>query len=102
MRRCEDFPCCGHQEPDGSSYCPTDDGIFPCCICGDDLEPGAHSSICGGCQRSPSVMYEQGSPEWYDAMDEETGFYPGGREPEFCEECGAKIDPDDFGCTTCE
>ena len=49
MPRCEDYPCCGHVEPDGSSFCPTDDGRFPCATCGRLLDKNAPSAVCKGC-----------------------------------------------------
>lgn len=94
--RCEDYPCCGHMDEDGQSWCPTEDGRFPCCICGDLMEKGARSSICGECQRNPATFCEgQDCPGcsacWGDDEDSR-----------FCPECGAQIDPDDFGCVDCE
>lgn len=60
MAMCEDYPCCGHD----FDRCPTEDG--PVCVsCGAQLEHGARSSLCGGCQR-----------QVYREMDEEMGWYP--------------------------
>ncbi len=49
MPKCEDFPCCGHVEPDGSTFCPDDDGRFPCATCGGLLPKNAPSAVCKGC-----------------------------------------------------
>lgn len=49
MPRCEDYPCCGHVEPDGSSFCPDERGRFPCATCGRLLAAGAPSAVCKSC-----------------------------------------------------
>lgn len=48
--RCEDYPCCGHTDGDG---------------CQTLAEHTADFYV-----RNPQYLYEAGSPEWYDAMDE--------------------------------
>lgn len=45
--RCEDFPCCGHEDGD----CPDSEGRFRCCICDRLLEKNSRSSICSSCNR---------------------------------------------------
>jgi transposase-like protein len=53
MARCEDFPCCGHVNPDGSSDCPRTDSRgrerWKCVECGKELSLRATSSICSSC-----------------------------------------------------
>ncbi len=55
MARCEDFPCCGHYDEDNKydSWCPDDDGRFPCAGCKTLLEKGATSSLCRRCLINP-------------------------------------------------
>ena len=43
MARCEDYPCCGHE--DGG--CPNPDGSFNCAGCGAKLPVNATSALCG-------------------------------------------------------
>jgi hypothetical protein len=43
--RCEDFPCCGHEQGD----CPDSQGRFTCVECDKRLSKKATSSICGKC-----------------------------------------------------
>jgi len=66
MPRCEDFPCCGHIEPDGSNYCPDEDGRFPCALCNSLLPKGVTSSICKQCIQSRQDM----DPDERDMMDD--------------------------------
>ena len=47
MPRCEDYPCCGHE--DGG--CPNTDGTFNCCECGGKLKKNASSALCDKCTR---------------------------------------------------
>ena len=50
MARCEDFPCCGHyDEGTYNSWCPNEDGLFPCSNCGAHLPLGRTSSLCANC-----------------------------------------------------
>ena len=56
MARCEDFPCCGHQDPDGTSWCPDEDGRFDCVLCYSKLPKGETSSICQGCMNRRRYM----------------------------------------------
>jgi len=48
--RCEDYPCCGHEDGD----CPDSQGRFTCVGCGKRLPRDASSSICPKCQRNMS------------------------------------------------
>jgi len=70
MPRCEDYPCCGHTEPDGSTYCPDDDGRFACVNCGRKLEKNATSSICVRCRRRSASMDPE-EREYRDQMQEQ-------------------------------
>ncbi len=54
MGRCEDFPCCGHVDEDGTCWCPDEDGRFDCATCGRKLPKGAASSLCNACRRKIS------------------------------------------------
>lgn len=47
MARCEDYPCCGHE--DGG--CPNADGSFNCAQCGGKLPKDSPSAICRKCHR---------------------------------------------------
>lgn len=71
--RCEDFPCCGHQEPDGSSFCPDEDGRFDCVLCMSKLPKGNSSSICNKCLTSRRFMdpfeRECQDRDWNDGGD---------------------------------
>ena len=63
MSRCEDFPCCGHVDPDGSSYCPDEDGRFRCCDCGAKLPLNALSSLCNQCLRKINERFDDPGPQ---------------------------------------
>lgn len=64
MARCEDFPCCGHE----NGCCPDFDGsgrqLNMRCTCGATLPVNARYSICDSCMRSPSDPYDE--PFGYD------------------------------------
>lgn len=45
MPRCEDYPCCGHEE----NGCPDSNGQFPCATCGRKLPKNSTSSLCKKC-----------------------------------------------------
>ncbi len=47
---CEDYPCCGHRDADGSSWCPDEEGRFDCAECGLKMKAGARSAICERCR----------------------------------------------------
>lgn len=49
--RCEDYPCCGHTDGGGCQTAPemTSDFYY----------------------RNPQFLHEPGSPEWYDALDDQ-------------------------------
>jgi hypothetical protein len=49
--RCEDYPCCGHTDGDG---------------CQTRAEHTADFYY-----RNPQFLHEPGSPEWYDALDDQ-------------------------------
>ena len=49
--RCEDFPACGHTDGDGCQTRPEHTSEYYLA--------------------NPRLMYEPGSPEWYDALDDE-------------------------------
>lgn len=51
--RCEDYPCCGHTDGDGCRPLPSHTSDFY--------------------YRNPQFLHEPGSPEWYDAMDDDQG-----------------------------
>jgi len=52
--RCEDYPCCGHTDGDGCQTRPehTSDYYW----------------------RNPQFLHEPGSPEWYDAMEDDRNY----------------------------
>lgn len=45
MARCEDYPCCGHE--DGG--CPNHDGSFNCARCGRKMPKNSPSAVCTKC-----------------------------------------------------
>jgi predicted amidophosphoribosyltransferase len=47
MSRCEDYPCCGHE----NGGCPNSDGTFNCASCGKKLPKNSRSSLCNKCLR---------------------------------------------------
>jgi hypothetical protein len=48
MPRCEDFPCCGHED----AGCPDEKGRFPCVSCGNRIPRNARSqTLCSPCLR---------------------------------------------------
>jgi hypothetical protein len=57
MRFCEDYPACGHEmgDCDGSLY-------------------GSDESIKARVHANDPSVYERGTPEWYDAMEEQERF----------------------------
>jgi hypothetical protein len=64
MPRCEDYPCCGHEDGD----CPRidDEGVEHWrCVggCGEELPRNARSSICADCQRR---MFRDENYDYYD------------------------------------
>jgi hypothetical protein len=64
MARCEDFPCCGHEQ----GCCPdydeeTGEQLNMKCVCGAEVPLNSRYSICEGCLR-PDVYDD---PE-YDAI----------------------------------
>lgn len=92
MPYCEDFPCCGHEQ----GACPDEDGRFPCCMCDSLLPPNARSSICADCQSDPASLYEPGSPDYYEAMDD--GRYEAMQEREYdrAYKWGSMLTPGDY------
>jgi len=66
--RCEDFPCCGHYDPGGSSWCPDDEGWYPCSGCGIRLNEDIMvrgSSMCRGCYSRMQRAWDEDGP-WDD------------------------------------
>lgn len=59
MKKCEDFPCCGHELGD----CPDGQERLSCIDCGKKLPRRATSSICDKCQKRMGDAYwnSQGS-----------------------------------------
>lgn len=51
--RCEDYPCCGHE--DGG--CPNRDGTFNCARCGKKLPKNNKSSLCNKCIKILDRLY---------------------------------------------
>lgn len=66
MARCEDYPCCGHTDGDGSSFCPDSSGRFSCATCGARLSKNSESSLCKGCLRRQGRRIRQG---YYEDRD---------------------------------
>lgn len=65
--RCEDYPCCGHRNPDGTSDCPVysdESGFYPypCIGCGKRIKIGSTDdgggSICAPCISSGRGLCE--------------------------------------------
>lgn len=60
MARCEDYPCCGHE--DGG--CPNHDGSFNCASCGRKMPKNSPSAVCAKChkrwERQRRTMGEDG------------------------------------------
>lgn len=48
--RCEDYPCCGHEDGDCPSRDEDGNEIWSCASCGGKLPLKASSSICHRCQ----------------------------------------------------
>jgi len=61
MNRCEDYPCCGHE--DGG--CPNEDGTFNCAQCGRRLPKNSSSAVCSPCHRVWKRQIDRG----YDELD---------------------------------
>lgn len=56
MARCEDFPCCGHEQ----GCCPSYDRntgkqLDMKCVCGASVPLTSASSLCTACLRAPGV-----------------------------------------------
>jgi len=65
MARCEDYPCCGHDEGD----CPeiiNGKERWRCIDCGKMLPIGAESSICNKCSRELSNRWSNGDDYDYE------------------------------------
>ncbi len=52
MARCEDFPCCGHEDGDCPSRDENGNERWTCVACGKLLPLRATSSICSKCQQA--------------------------------------------------
>jgi len=66
MRRCEDYPCCGHGPAplgDGGG-CPDEQGRFDCVTCGVTLPRTTGSSMCRSCMTR--MLREDDHYEWED------------------------------------
>ncbi len=61
MPRCEDYPCCGHE--DGG--CPNADGSFNCASCGRKLPKNSASAVCVKCHRRWERQMREGDGEMY-------------------------------------
>lgn len=61
MRRCEDFPCCGHL----AGECPDEKGNHYC-SCGAMLPKKSRFSICNGCLRRESKREDELGDYDYD------------------------------------
>lgn len=58
MARCEDFPCCGHENGCCPDYDTSGKQLNMFCTCGAKLPVNARYSICDSCMRSPSDPYD--------------------------------------------
>ncbi len=69
MARCEDYPCCGHEQGD----CPTHDKQgrerWTCVECGKLLPVKASSSICKRCQRAMNLRSRDGYDDYDYSMN---------------------------------
>ncbi len=64
MNRCEDYPCCGHE--DGG--CPDKDGCYSCCDCGCKLPKDATSAMCASCRKDMYASFDR-DDAYYDSGD---------------------------------
>ena len=73
MKRCEDYPCCGHgPAPHGDGGgCPDEEGRFDCVLCGAKLKKGASSSICPSCRVSRFTDDDDRDGRYYGDHDDE-------------------------------
>jgi hypothetical protein len=61
MPRCEDYPCCGHEE----GGCPDSDGAFFCAVCSRKMPKNWASAVCSRChgdwrrQRQEEANYNE-------------------------------------------
>lgn len=69
MARCEDYPCCGHE--DGG--CPNEDGTFNCARCGRRLPKHNRSAVCDRCHQDWARM-DYDDPTGQD-LDRDLGYY---------------------------
>jgi hypothetical protein len=65
MPRCEDYPCCGHE--DGG--CPNTDGSFNCASCGRKLPKNSPSAICVKCHKRHERGWRNGDIDHDHSMD---------------------------------
>lgn len=67
MPRCEDYPCCGHENGDCPRITASGRQVFRCVGgCGRELPRGATSSICKGCMRAAERRAARGEDMWPD------------------------------------
>ncbi len=64
MARCEDFPCCGHENGCCPDYDASGKQLNMVCTCGAKLPVNARYSICNSCMKGIGDIYDE--PTWRD------------------------------------
>jgi hypothetical protein len=84
MARCEDWPCCGHENGCCPDYDEGGNQLNMVCVCGKKLPITSRYSICNSClSNEDDDMDQRWTDECEDADEaEETGFFP---EDEWCD-----------------
>jgi len=65
MARCEDFPCCGHEEGCCPRFSSSGKQLDMVCVCGKRLPIDNPTSICNACLKDPDDPdYEDEDEDW--------------------------------------
>lgn len=66
MARCEDYPCCGHENGCCPRYSESGEQLDMVCVCGARLPVSNRVSICNTCLNSDEEVMV---PEWAEDSD---------------------------------
>ena len=70
MARCEDFPCCGHENGCCPDYDENGKQVNMKCTCGATVPLSSPYSICQGCMQR-SMDAEMGQDYWAEGQDDD-------------------------------
>ena len=65
MARCEDYPCCGHEDGCCPDYDKSGNQLNMKCTCGATVPLGSRSSLCKACLRCADVL-ELDDDDYYE------------------------------------